>query len=116
MRRTPDAVTERLAEVSGRAREEPATAVRAWHAGGVAALAVLDADWQVEGVARARAALEAAWEADERPPFTAAGIGGTSRMRGSSCASAGTGAGGRIATMPAAGSPRAGRARIRRRH
>ncbi|GGV00556.1 hypothetical protein GCM10010260_41390 [Streptomyces filipinensis] len=37
----------------------------------MAALAVLDEEWQVEDVAlaRARAALEAAWEADERPPF-----------------------------------------------
>ncbi|MEV5874720.1 SWF or SNF family helicase [Streptomyces sp. NPDC052101] len=66
-----DAVTGRLAEESGRGRTGLATAVRAWCAGGTAALAVLDEEWPVEGLvlARARAALEAAWEADERPPF-----------------------------------------------
>ncbi|MQY37253.1 hypothetical protein SRB17_52570 [Streptomyces sp. RB17] len=70
-----DAVTERLAEKSGRGREGLATAVRAWRAGGVAALPVLDEEWQVEGVllARARAALEAAWEEGERPPFDTRG-------------------------------------------
>jgi uncharacterized Zn finger protein len=69
------AVTERLAQRSGRGREELATAVRAWRAGGVAALTVLDEKWQVEGVslARACAALEAAWEEDERPPFHTSG-------------------------------------------
>ncbi|MGW3204828.1 SWIM zinc finger family protein [Streptomyces sp. NPDC001135] len=70
-----DTVVERLAERSGRGREGLATAVRAWRAGGAAALAVLDEEWQVEGVAlaRARAALEAAWEADERPAFHRSG-------------------------------------------
>ncbi|MEV6055606.1 SWF or SNF family helicase [Streptomyces sp. NPDC052107] len=69
------AVTERLAQRSGRGREGLATAVRAWRAGGVTALTVLDEEWQVEGVplARARAALEAAWEQDERPPFDTSG-------------------------------------------
>ncbi|MEU8028856.1 SWF or SNF family helicase [Streptomyces sp. NPDC049099] len=68
-------VVARLAEGSGRGRQGLATAVRAWHAGGVAALAVLDEEWQVEGVAlaRARAALEAAWEPDERPEFHSSG-------------------------------------------
>ncbi|MEU9480588.1 SWF or SNF family helicase [Streptomyces sp. NPDC048191] len=66
-----DAVVERLAEGSGRGREGWAAAVRAWRVGGPAALAVLDEEWQVDGVAlaRARAALETAWETDERPPF-----------------------------------------------
>ncbi|WP_369387738.1 SWF or SNF family helicase [Streptomyces sp. CG1] len=70
-----DAVTERLAEESGRGRAGLARAVRAWRAGGGAALAVLDEEWQVEGLAlaRARAALEAGWEADERPPFHRSG-------------------------------------------
>lgn len=70
-----DAVVERLAVRSGRGREGLAAAVRAWRAGGVAALAVCDEKWRVEGVAlaRARAALDAAWEADERPPFRSSG-------------------------------------------
>ncbi|MGW1913653.1 hypothetical protein ACWCQS_23690 [Streptomyces sp. NPDC002076] len=69
------AVTERLAERSGRGREGLATAVRAWRAGGVAALTVLDEEWQVEVVllARACASLEAAGEEDERPAFDAHG-------------------------------------------
>lgn len=69
------AVTERLAQRSGRGREDLATAVRAWRAGGMAALTVLDEKWQVESVplARARAALEAAWEQDEQPPFDTSG-------------------------------------------
>ncbi|MFJ5029955.1 SWF or SNF family helicase [Streptomyces sp. NPDC088560] len=64
-------VTDRLAEGSGRGREGLLTAVRAWHAGGAAALAVLDDAWPVRdaALARARVALEAAWEADEQPSF-----------------------------------------------
>ncbi|MFD5796721.1 SWF or SNF family helicase [Streptomyces diastatochromogenes] len=71
----PGAVIDRLAEGSGRGREGLATAVRAWRVGGAAALAVLDEEWQVEDVAlaRARAALEAAWEEDERPSFRPVG-------------------------------------------
>ncbi|KUN91394.1 hypothetical protein [Streptomyces caeruleatus] len=67
-------VAERLAEGSGRGREELEIAVRAWHLGGVAALSVLDEEWTVEGetLARARAALEAAWD-DERPSLRAKG-------------------------------------------
>ncbi|MEU6279318.1 SWF or SNF family helicase [Streptomyces sp. NPDC047028] len=67
----PETVADRLAEGSGRGREGLAVAVRAWRVGGVTALALLDEQWQVTGdaLARARAALEAAWEADERPPF-----------------------------------------------
>ncbi|MFE1315522.1 SWF or SNF family helicase [Streptomyces sp. NPDC058755] len=70
---TQDAV--RLAEGSGRGGDGLASAVRAWRVGGAAALAVLDEEWQVEGaaLARARAALEAAWEEDERPSFRPAG-------------------------------------------
>ncbi|MEG8274772.1 SWF or SNF family helicase [Streptomyces sp. AHA2] len=65
----PPEVADRLADGSGRGREGLATAVRAWRLGGPDALSVLDEEWQVEGevLARARAALEAAWDADERP-------------------------------------------------
>ncbi|MGW2650716.1 hypothetical protein ACWC2T_38990 [Streptomyces sp. NPDC001393] len=52
---------ERLVKAAGRGSTGLATAVRAWCAGGVPSLAMLDEEWQVEGVAlaRARAALEA---------------------------------------------------------
>ncbi|CAL9631489.1 SWF or SNF family helicase [Streptomyces sp. Tu 3180] len=65
------AVSERLAEGSGRGGEGLAVAVRAWRQGGAAALAVLDEEWTVRGedLARARAALETAWSEDERPVF-----------------------------------------------
>ncbi|MGW5466583.1 SWIM zinc finger family protein [Streptomyces chartreusis] len=68
-------VAERLVDGSGRSREGLATAVRAWQVGGVAALAVLDEEWAVEGeaLARARAALESAWDEDDRPALRAKG-------------------------------------------
>ncbi|MEU1851243.1 SWF or SNF family helicase [Streptomyces sp. NPDC019990] len=68
-------VADRLAEGSGRGREGLAVAVLAWRHGGTAALSVLDEEWRVEGeaLARARAALESAWEADERPELRARG-------------------------------------------
>ncbi|GGY98899.1 hypothetical protein GCM10010300_48510 [Streptomyces olivaceoviridis] len=71
----PAAVAERLAAGSGRGRDGLMTAVRAWRTGGPAALAVLDEDREVEGaaLARVRAALEAAWAADERPVFHRSG-------------------------------------------
>ncbi|QTD96897.1 SWF or SNF family helicase [Streptomyces cyanogenus] len=71
----PAAVAERLATGSGRDRAGLAAAVRAWRLGGAAALTVLDEEREVEGVtlARARAALVAAWEADERPEFQRSG-------------------------------------------
>ncbi|MFF9173420.1 SWF or SNF family helicase [Streptomyces sp. NPDC014793] len=67
----PAAAADRLAEGSGRDRAGLATAVRAWRLGGPPALAVLDGQWQVRdaALARARAALDAAWETDERPSF-----------------------------------------------
>ncbi|KUN78105.1 hypothetical protein [Streptomyces griseoruber] len=70
-----DAVGERLGAGSGRGREQLARAVRAWRYGGVAALSVLEEEWTVDGeaLARARAALESAWEEDERPPLRARG-------------------------------------------
>ncbi|MGF0173374.1 SWF or SNF family helicase [Streptomyces sp. Marseille-Q5077] len=72
----PDAdVAERLADGSGRGREGLATAVRAWQLGGVVALSVLDEEWTGEGetLARARAALDSAWDEDERPTLRAKG-------------------------------------------
>ncbi|MFF5480337.1 SWF or SNF family helicase [Streptomyces sp. NPDC012935] len=68
-------VAERLADGSGRGREGLATAVCAWHVGGVVGLSVLDGEWTVEGemLARARAALDSAWDDDERPSLRAKG-------------------------------------------
>ncbi|WP_086731278.1 SWF or SNF family helicase [Streptomyces carpinensis] len=68
-------VLDRLARGSGRSGEQLVHAVRAWRAGGVAALSVLEEEWTLgpEAHARARAALESAWEGDERPPLRAAG-------------------------------------------
>ncbi|TPQ16715.1 SWF or SNF family helicase [Streptomyces sporangiiformans] len=65
--------TARLAEGSGRDLEGLALAVRAWELGGAAALDVLETEWVVEAetLARARAALESAWEEDERPSLRA---------------------------------------------
>ncbi|MEU1516426.1 SWF or SNF family helicase [Streptomyces sp. NPDC005811] len=70
-----DGVGERLGAGSGRGREQLARAVRAWRYGGAAALSVLEEEWAVEGeaLARARAALESAWEEDERPVLRARG-------------------------------------------
>ncbi|MFF4256709.1 SWF or SNF family helicase [Streptomyces sp. NPDC001663] len=69
------AVEDRLADGSGRDREGLARATRAWHLGGVAALSVLEEEWSVSGetLARARAALESAWDEDEQPPLRARG-------------------------------------------
>ncbi|MFD5739047.1 SWF or SNF family helicase [Streptomyces massasporeus] len=66
-------MTDRLAAGSGRGREGLATAVRAWRQGGTEALSVLDEEWQPqdETLARARAALDSAWDAGERPELRA---------------------------------------------
>lgn len=74
----PDpAVTERLAEGSGRDLTSLADATRAWELGGAAALAVLEEEGapgdQGEVGARARAAVHAAWEDGERPSLRAVG-------------------------------------------
>ncbi|MGW2343230.1 SWIM zinc finger family protein [Streptomyces sp. NPDC001661] len=63
----------RLAETGGRGREGLTLAVRAWEYGGAAALDVLDEEWapDADGLARARAALDAAWDDDERPVLKA---------------------------------------------
>ncbi|WP_151475344.1 SWIM zinc finger family protein [Streptomyces albicerus] len=81
-------VAVRLAEGAGRDREGLALAVRAWEYGGVPALDVLEADgpMEAETLARARAALESAWEEDERPPLRASRnrwtvVGGRTQLR-----------------------------------
>ncbi|MFB6769269.1 SWF or SNF family helicase [Streptomyces sp. NPDC056337] len=68
----PDALR-RLGEGSGRTPEALAVAVGAWRLGGVTALTVLEEEWAPEGeaLARARAALESAWEDGERPSLRA---------------------------------------------
>jgi len=60
---------ERLAAGSGRERDGLGLAARAWREGGAVALAVLEEEWTPEGeaAARARAALDAAWDPGERP-------------------------------------------------
>ncbi|MEU5978294.1 SWF or SNF family helicase [Streptomyces sp. NPDC047315] len=70
-------IAARLAAGTGRNRAELELAVRAWRAGGPAALAVLGDDWTPgpEDLHRAAAALDAAWEAAERPALRAAGPG-----------------------------------------
>ncbi|MFD3837324.1 SWF or SNF family helicase [Streptomyces sp. NPDC058642] len=86
---TPEtAVLERLAEGSGRTMEELALALRAWRDGGVAALDVLEEEWTVggEALARARAALDSAWDEEERPSLRARGnrwtvVGSSSQLR-----------------------------------
>ncbi|MFF4793207.1 SWF or SNF family helicase [Streptomyces sp. NPDC001276] len=67
------AVLDRLAEGSGRSREELARAVLAFRLGGVAGLSVLEEEWAPTGDGHARAcvAVESAWEGDERPPLRA---------------------------------------------
>ncbi|MDN3025928.1 SWF or SNF family helicase [Streptomyces sp. S.PB5] len=71
----PGTVAARLAEGSGRTPEALASAVRAWRLGGAAALSVLEEEWTLEGetLARARAALDAAWDEEERPSLRARG-------------------------------------------
>ncbi|MFJ4200859.1 SWF or SNF family helicase [Streptomyces sviceus] len=72
----PDhALTERLAGGSGRDPRSLADATRAWELGGADALSVLEEQWEPSGaaLARARAALDSAWDEDERPSLTAGG-------------------------------------------
>ncbi|GGQ21867.1 SWF or SNF family helicase [Streptomyces mutabilis] len=70
----PD-VRRRLGDGSRRTEESMAVAVSAWRLGGEAALSVLEEEWAVEGdaLARARAALESAWDEEERPSLRARG-------------------------------------------
>ncbi|MGW0943196.1 SWIM zinc finger family protein [Streptomyces sp. NPDC002623] len=80
-------VVGRLAAGSGRSREQLAAAVRAWRLGGAAALSVLEEEWTVAGeaLARARAALDSAWEDDERPVLRARGNRWTVVGEGAAC-------------------------------
>ncbi|MEV7288559.1 SWF or SNF family helicase [Streptomyces sp. NPDC093252] len=66
-------VRDRLAAGSGRSPEELERAVGAWRYGGASALAVCEEEWDVRGeaAARARAAVESAWDDDERPSLRA---------------------------------------------
>ncbi|MEV8020061.1 SWF or SNF family helicase [Streptomyces sp. NPDC086554] len=81
-------VATRLASVSDRGKDGLALAVRAWEFGGPAALSVLEEEWTpgAEALARARAALDAAWDEDERPQLRAARnrwtvVGGDAQLR-----------------------------------
>lgn len=69
------AVALRLAAGSGRSPRALERGALAWRFGGATGLSALEEEWTVEGEAhaRARAALEAAWEEDERPPLRARG-------------------------------------------
>ncbi|GAA3116587.1 SWF or SNF family helicase [Streptomyces rectiviolaceus] len=69
-----EAVAARLATAAGRGRDGLALAVRAWEYGGPAALSVLEEEWtpEADAMARARAALDAAWDEGERPRLRAA--------------------------------------------
>lgn len=71
---TPD-VFQRLADGSGRDGDALRLAAHAWRLGGAAALAVLEEEWAVEAeaLARARDALDSAWDEDERPGLQARG-------------------------------------------
>ncbi|MFF1697613.1 SWF or SNF family helicase [Streptomyces sp. NPDC058257] len=68
------AVAARLSTAAGRGKDGLAMAVRAWGYGGAAALSVLEEEWtpEADALARARAALEAAWDEGERPRLRAA--------------------------------------------
>lgn len=67
------AVAARLASACDRGRDGLTLAVRAWEYGGPAALSVLEEEWtpEAEALARARAALDAAWDEGERPRLRA---------------------------------------------
>lgn len=70
----PAPVAARLATAAGRGKDGLALAVRAWEFGGPAALSVLEEEWtpEADALARARAALDAAWDDGERPQLRAA--------------------------------------------
>jgi uncharacterized Zn finger protein len=84
----PAPVATRLATAAGRGKDGLALAVRAWGYGGPAALSVLEDEWspEADALARARAALDAAWDEGERPPLRAARnrwtvVGGDAQLR-----------------------------------
>ncbi|WP_409055641.1 SWF or SNF family helicase [Streptomyces sp. SYP-A7185] len=70
----PTPVAARLATAAGRGKDGLALAVRAWGYGGPAALSALEEEWtpEADALARARAALDAAWDDGERPQLRAA--------------------------------------------
>lgn len=70
----PAPVAARLATAAGRGKDGLALAVRAWEYGGPAALFVLEEEWApgADALARARAALDAAWDDGERPQLRGA--------------------------------------------
>ncbi|TGB12405.1 SWF or SNF family helicase [Streptomyces sp. MZ04] len=81
-------VATRLASAFDRGKDGLALAVRAWEFGGPAALSVLEEEWTpgAEALARARAALDVAWDEDERPQLRAARnrwtvVGGDAQLR-----------------------------------
>jgi hypothetical protein len=81
-------VIARLGAEFGRGRDGLDVAVRAWRSGGAAGLVVLEEEWHVpaESLARARAALAAAWDEDERPALRSVHnrwtvIGGSAQLR-----------------------------------
>ncbi|MGW6459091.1 SWIM zinc finger family protein, partial [Streptomyces sp. NPDC055078] len=67
----------RLAAGTGRRPAELELAVRAWRAGGAAALAVLGEEWSPppDALTRASAVLDAAWDDSDRPRLRPAGPG-----------------------------------------
>ncbi|MER7177606.1 SWF or SNF family helicase [Streptomyces mesophilus] len=71
----PAQVRARLAEGTGRSRDALELAVQAWEFGGEAGLDVLENEWapDADEAVRARAALDAAWEEDERPRLKTSG-------------------------------------------
>lgn len=84
----PAPVAARLATAADRGRDGLALAVRAWEYGGPAALSALEEEWtpEADALARARAALDAAWEDGERPRLRAARnrwtvVGGDAQLR-----------------------------------
>ncbi|MFE5174494.1 SWF or SNF family helicase, partial [Streptomyces sp. NPDC056634] len=82
-------IVARLAKGSGRDGDGLAAAALAWEHGGTAGLSVLEDEWtpDAETAARARTAVDAAWDAGERPSlratrnrWTAAGTGTQIRL------------------------------------
>ncbi|MFI6088189.1 SWF or SNF family helicase [Streptomyces sp. NPDC051218] len=84
----PAPVASRLATAGDRGKDGLALAVRAWEYGGPAALSVLEEEWapEADALARARAALDVAWDDGERPQLRAARnrwtvVGGDAQLR-----------------------------------
>ncbi|MEU3840162.1 SWF or SNF family helicase [Streptomyces sp. NPDC028635] len=71
----PPEIAHRLAAASGRSPQALARAALAWQLGGTAGLSALEEEWTppAEALARARAALDAAWDDDDQLPLKAEG-------------------------------------------